>query len=74
MQVQSPASRLGDKGHVFEPPDLSDLNVDVRDTDAERRAREAGGNPASPGSVDVAIEPGNTMKMASFWGNREAMA
>lgn len=72
MQVQSPASRMGDKGHVFEPPDFSDLVVDVRDTDAERRARE-GDDPTSPG-VDVAIQPGNTLKMASFWGQREALA
>lgn len=69
--MQSPASRTGDKGHVFEPPDFSDLDVDVRDTDAERRARE-GGDPTSP-TVDVAIPSGNTMKMASFWGQREAM-
>ena len=69
--MQSPASRLGDKGHVFEPPDFSDLDVDVRDTDAERRARE-GSDPTSP-RVDVAIQPGNTMKMASLWGQREAM-
>lgn len=66
--MRSPSSKLGDRGHVSEPPDFSDLNVDVRDTDAERRARD----PTSPSAADLSIPSGNTMKMASFWDKREA--
>jgi hypothetical protein len=55
---------------VSEPPDFSALNVDVRDTDAERRHAEERANDAgaaiSP-REDVSIPSGNTQKIASFW-------
>lgn len=68
LQMYSPAPRSGDRGHVSEPPDFSELDVNVRDVDAEQRAHA----PLSPTSTDVEIPSGNTMKMANFWDRREA--